>query len=96
MKEIYAYDLDAHLEEALSEVKQLLVDLNGGIWIAARQLLHYDVQTDELQVIGARNGLRGQGISTLLEDAAGGYIWVGTQRGGLYRFNNDRYSRLGK
>lgn len=95
LKEVYAYDLEKHADEALAEVKELLVDLNGDIWIAARQLLHYNIREDELRLIGVGQGLRGQGVSVLLEDVSGGYIWVGTQRGGLYRFDSDRYSRIG-
>ena len=95
LSEIHAYDLDKHIEEALADVKEILVDYRGSVWIAARQLLNYDIGSDELHVIGTGQGLRGLGVSTLLEDASGGYIWVGTQRGGLYRLNNDRYSKIG-
>lgn len=95
LSSIYEYDIEKHSEEALANVKQILVDLNGEVWIAAEQLLNYSIGEDELRVIGREQGLRGQGVSTLMEDAEGGYIWVGTERGGLFRFNNDRYSRIG-
>lgn len=95
LTELYTYDLEKHSEEALADVKQILVDLNGEVWIAARQLLNYNIGEDKLQIIGPQQGLRAQGVSTLMEDLEGGYIWVGTERGGLYRFSNDRYSRIG-
>lgn len=95
LKELHSYDLTKHNEEALAEVKQILVDLNGEIWIAARQLLNYSIGEDQLRIIGSQQGLRGQGVSTLMEDPEGGFIWVGTQHGGLFRFSNDRYSRIG-
>ncbi|MEL7426325.1 MAG: two-component regulator propeller domain-containing protein [Bacteroidota bacterium] len=94
LSELHSYNLEKHMDEALSEVKQILIDHRGEVWIAARQLLNYNILTDELHVIGSGQGLRGLGVCTLMEDTSGGYIWVGTQRGGLYRFNTERYSKI--
>ncbi len=94
LSELHTYNLDKHSKEALTDVKQIMIDHRGNVWIAARKLLNYNILTDELHVIGSGQGLRGLGVSTLLEDTSGDFIWVGTDRGGLYRFSNDRYSRI--
>lgn len=92
---IYEYDLTERLPEPLTDIHQLLVDFNGDLWVAANQLLRFNITRDELSVFGRAAGLHGQGISTLLEDVEMGEIWIGTQRGGLYRMSNDPYSRIG-
>lgn len=92
---VYEYDLHERLPEPLTDIQQLLVDINGDLWVAANQLLRFNITRDELRIFGRETGLRGQGISTLLEDVEMGEIWIGTQRGGLYRMSNDPYSRIG-
>lgn len=92
---VYEYDLHERLPEPLTNIQQLLVDFNGDLWVAANQLLRFNITRNELRVFGRESGIRGQGISTLLEDVEMGEIWIGTQRGGLYRMSNDPYSRIG-
>lgn len=76
-------------------IRQLMVDTYGDLWIAHQTLTRYNLTTGESVSIGREQGLRGQAVSQLLEDIGQLQIWVGTIKGGIYVMDNDRYQQIG-
>ncbi len=56
----------------------------GVLWIATTELQRYDLATGELRTIGPASGLT-EGAPTSLAAEPDGTVWVGIDRGGLYR-----------
>jgi ligand-binding sensor domain-containing protein len=81
------YDLPNRLANPLSDIKELLVDIDGNVWIAGNQLIHFNITRDQLSVMSDLHHFRGQGFLSIAEDVATEKIWIGTNRGGLYKMD---------
>jgi ligand-binding sensor domain-containing protein len=68
-------------------------DPDGGMWLGTpRGLVHF--RERPLIVYTTANGLGGDHITALYRES-GGPLWVGTARGGLTRFEHDRFTNYG-
>lgn len=92
---IYKHKLIKDDEKPAAQIQQLMVDMYGYIWIAHQQLIRYNLTTGETTILSREQGLRGTGVSTLLEDVDDFSIWVGTMKGGIYVLDNDLYQQIG-
>ncbi len=86
------YNLSDRLKDPLSDIKDLLVDNDGNFWIAANQLLFYNNTADKLSVISDIHTFKGEGFLSLAEDVEEEKIWVGTNKGGLYKLNYSNFT----
>ena len=84
IKNIYQYHLFSKLENPLTNIQALMVDIDGNVWIAANQLIRYNITTDKVAILSDIYNFKSQGFLSLHEDLKGRKVWVGTNRGGLY------------
>lgn len=81
------FHLQERLDQPLENIKEMLVDIDGNLWVAANQLLHFNITTDQLTVVSKSHAFRGDGFLSLAEDVQEEKIWVGTKKGGLYQLS---------
>ena len=81
------YNFSEKLSAPLSEIKEMMVDIDGNLWIAANHLIHYNITTDKLTEVSNLHTFKGQGFLSLAEDIKNNKILIGTNRGGLYQIN---------
>lgn len=92
IKHLSHYSFEDRLSSPLSNVKEMMVDMDGNLWIAANHLIHYNITTDQLTEVSRFHSFKGQGFLSLAEDAKNNKILIGTNRGGLYQLN---YQEIG-
>jgi len=82
---LHEYPLTEKLHDPIINIKDLIVDLDGNIWLAANHLLRYNFTKDELSVIDEIYAIKSQGFLSIEEDLEADKIWIGTKGGGLYQ-----------
>lgn len=84
IQDIYQYHLFNNLEKPLTNIEALMVDIDGNVWIAASQLLRYNITTDKVAILSDIYNFKGNRFLSIHEDLKGRKVWVGTERGGLH------------
>jgi len=92
IKYLSHYDFTDRLSSPLSDVKEMMIDIDGNLWIAANHLIHYNISTDKLTEVSKFHSFKGQGFLSLAEDVKNNKILIGTNKGGLYQLN---YQEIG-
>lgn len=92
IKHLSYYDFSDRLSSPLSDIKEMIVDIDGNLWIAANHLIHYNITTDKLTEVSKLHSFKGQGFLSLAEDVNNDKILIGTNKGGLYQFNYQNLS----
>lgn len=87
VKHISHYNLEERLSSPLSDIGEMIVDIDGNLWIAANHLIHYNITADKLTEMSNIHYFKGQGFLSLGEDTRNDKILVGTIKGGLYQLN---------
>ena len=87
-----------HFETAnsspIGEVRELLEDPGGGMWIASDEGLVF-MKDGQAQIWTEANGLSSSHIAALYRDKEG-VLWIGTADGGLNRFAHGRFQHIGE
>jgi signal transduction histidine kinase/ligand-binding sensor domain-containing protein/CheY-like chemotaxis protein len=75
-----------------STMLAVYTDRRGRIWAGGRALVVM-IDGDKVTTYGAQNGLPSQAVTCMYEDAAG-ILWIGTDGGGLLRFQDGSSTAL--
>jgi signal transduction histidine kinase/ligand-binding sensor domain-containing protein len=89
------HKLAARTDSPLAEVaaRRLLVDREGTLWVGTSGAGLNRVSRKVLANWGRAEGLGHPLVTSVAEEVSGG-LWVGTQVGGIYRFLDQRFSKL--